>query len=482
MKTLVRLPKDIPLIEDPKQLKAEGEALMQSQDKSLQKLRELPSESLSFENLAQELDRLAHEAASFFSCVYLVQNVHADESLRNAARELSTAFDEWQISRSYDPIIYQKFCELKAKKPELKPEQQRLLDRQMKDYERMGMSLPEKDRDELKAWQTRLSELAIQYSKAINDSNLKLLVNEEELQGLDENFIASLPREDGKCRLSLEYPIYVPCMEYAEREELREKLFRLKLQVAKEENPRLLKEVLELRKKISAKLGYASWADFIVSDRMAKTPDRVVSFLEDLSEKLEGVFESEKQDLQKMKREHTNQPQAELQIWDVSFYKSLAIKKRFQVDSLKIKEFFPLEEVLKRMFRLVESLFGLKIEEESPENGPRWHPEAKLYRVNDQDGAFIGRFYLDLHPRPGKYNHAAVFGLIYGRALSPQDYQAPVYAMVCNFPRPHADRPSLLSHSDVETLFHEFGHLLHGVLTRASFFQLAGTHVTRDFV
>jgi thimet oligopeptidase len=148
---------------------------------------------------------------------------------------------------------------------------------------------------------------------------------------------------------------------------------------------------------------------------------------------------------------------------------------------LEVKKYFPLPVLLPKMFHFFEKLFELKIEENRDEF-PTWHSEVRHFLVSDHQGDFIGSFYLDLHPREGKYNHAAAFSLIHGKETSPESYQAPISAMVCNFPRSQAGKPALLSHSDVETLFHEFGHILHGVLTRARFLDQSGTNVARDFV
>lgn len=469
-----------PFIDDANRLKEAGEKALQDLTKSWEKLRSTPLEAQD-KNSLYELDRLSNEESLLFSAIYFYQNVHPDSQLRDAAQKSSVAHQAWAVERQYDEKVYGLTQSLAKNLKSLEKDEKKFLDDLLTDYRRLGLDLPKDKQEKLQGLQKEIGELAIQFSKNIQESNLCLWVERSELQGLPEDFINSLQQKDNLYRVSLEYPEYLPTMEYAEKESLREKLFRLKLSVAADENPELLGKVLKKRQEVAKLLGYSSWAAYVTEKRMAKSPERVIEFLEQIHQKIQKNFQTEKEELTERKRKHLNNPKAELQIWDVSFYKSRKIKEDFAVDSLEIKKYFPLNQILPRMFALFEKLFSLQIEENKGEF-PTWHKEVRHYLVKDRSGDFIGSFYLDLHPREGKYQHAAAFSLVHGRQISETEYQAPLSAMVCNFPRGTKDKPATLSHSDVETLFHEFGHILHGILTKARFLEQSGTNVARDFV
>jgi thimet oligopeptidase len=185
--------------------------------------------------------------------------------------------------------------------------------------------------------------------------------------------------------------------------------------------------------------------------------------------------------LQKLKAEETANPDAEIKLWDMRYYKNKLKKTRYQVDTEKLKVYFELDNVLSGMFDIFEEIFRLNIEAIEP--GYKWVDDLRLYAVTDAEtGDPLGLIYMDLFPRENKYGHFAQFGVTTGKLLSSGEYQRPVVALICNFPPATEDKPSLLKHSDVETLFHEFGHALHSVLTQTRYASFSGTSVPRDFV
>jgi Zn-dependent oligopeptidase len=227
-------------------------------------------------------------------------------------------------------------------------------------------------------------------------------------------------------------------------------------------------------------LGYPSFNHYVIEDRMAKTPESVLKFLDRLEQSLKLKAAEEKKTLAALKASETKNPQAELKVWDYNYYSSLYKKKTYNVDLAELKKYFPLSSVLPGMLNVFSDLFGLTFEEQSAGTFSTWHSSVRFIHVIDSaTKKLLGAFYLDLYPRPGKYGHAAAFSVVNGKLMANGTYSAPVGAMVCNF---SATPPSLLSHSEVETLFHEMGHILHGILTVSRFEKFSGTSVAWDFV
>ena len=247
------------------------------------------------------------------------------------------------------------------------------------------------------------------------------------------------------------------------------------------ENIPLLKEVVSLRSQIASLLGYKSWAEVKLETKMAKTPETVINFLSRLDQGLYPKLKSELDMIQAKKREMENNPKVNLALWDVAFYFDKIAKEKYQLDSEEVKKYFPLDESIKGMFNVYQSIFGIKFHEITPPY--KWVDDIQLYVVVDEKSQKpLGMFYLDLFPRKGKYTHFAMFPIIGGGKTSDGVYHRPTVALVCNFPKPGADSPSLLPHSDLETLFHEFGHAMHAILSTANRPSFAGTSVPRDFV
>jgi thimet oligopeptidase len=205
-------------------------------------------------------------------------------------------------------------------------------------------------------------------------------------------------------------------------------------------------------------------------------------FLLDLAHGLEPKFRSELETLRLLKVADTGDPDAKLEYWDVGYYKNQLKKRRYEIDTEKLKVYFELERTLNGMFGIFEQIFGLRIQPVQ-DHYYRWVDDLRLYAVTDAaSGAPLGFIYMDMFPRKGKYNHFAQFGIVPGKRLADGRYRRPVVALVCNFPPPANGKPSLLSYDDVQTLFHEFGHALHSVLTQAKYQEFSGTSVPRDFV
>ncbi|MEK7745395.1 MAG: M3 family metallopeptidase, partial [Elusimicrobiota bacterium] len=247
-------------------------------------------------------------------------------------------------------------------------------------------------------------------------------------------------------------------------------------------NKERLSEILGLRAEAARLLGYKTHADYVLEERMAQRPSEVFSFLERLRVPLRAKGLAELKTLAALKKaEEGAKSDGVIRAWDWRYYHNQLMKTRYQVDQQKLKEYFPMDLVVEQMLAVYQELLGLKFREIVPSGA--WHPDVRRFEISDsRTGVSIGRFYMDLYPREGKYKHAAAFTLIQGRVLPDGSYQKPSSAIVANFNKPTAEAPSLLTHDEVETFFHEFGHIMHQTLTRAKYQRFSGTSVARDFV
>ena len=274
---------------------------------------------------------------------------------------------------------------------------------------------------------------------------------------------------------------YLALQENAKSEATRKSLYVVHDRLAKDKNISVLNQMLVLRNKIALRLGYKSWDDFQTEIRLAKSGAGAKSYIDNLIAGIQPKFDAEVSTVQKMKAADTNDLEAKINVWDWRYYTNQLKKQKYAVDTEALRSFFPFQKVLEGMFNIYQNIFGLKFEKISAPY--KWIDDLQLYMVTDSaTGEPLGMFYLDMFPREGKFNHFAEFEIIGGKLLSDGKYQRPTVALLCNFPPPSADKPSLMMHSDVEVLFHEFGHALHTIVTRAKYGRFSGTSVPRDFV
>lgn len=414
-------------------------------------------------------------------------HVAEDPAVRAAARQLREALDKYSNELSFREDLYAAVTAYAAT-PEaqaLTGERARLLERVLRDYRRNGFGLPPEQRARVKALKDRLVELQIAFERNIEEYEDFILVPREQLAGLPNSYIQRLRTEerDGRLlyRVSLDYPEFYPFMDAAESEALRRELLVKFYRKGGHANVAILEEAIAVRDELARLLGYESWAAYMLEVRMARTPHAVQRFLEDLRTRLEPRLRQDLEELTAAKRAHTGRPDATLELWDWRFYHYHIRKQRYAVDEFEVAKYFPLDAVLEGLFFVYQILFGVRFEPVEPANA--WHPDVRLFRVRDAgDSRERAYFYMDLFPRPGKYGHAAAFTLRGGRRLADGSYQKPVSAIVANFTKPTPTQPSLLRHTEVETLFHEFGHILHQTLTQAECLRFAGSRTERDFV
>lgn len=433
------------------------------------------------ENTLRPYDDAFDFLNSTYSYIYLLAYVHQSEAIRNQCQSSIAGIGKFLNEIGLYEPIYQALKDLTTSDTykELKPHEKRYLDKQIEDFERNGLALPPEKREELKKIKDKISDLSILFSSNISEYSDHLIVNEDQMTGLPDDYKEERLEDDGTYKIDLSYPSYIPFMKYSESEEARKKLLFKYLNRAAEQNLPVLDELISERNKESKLLGYPNYASHSLEDKMAENPEKVWHFLNDLSTKVNAKANADYERLLFKKKNHTGEAQiSNVQYWESSYYSNRILREEYEVDPEKIKEYFELAHVLEGLFRISQTLFGIHITRKEKESA--WHPDVHYYEVTE-NGNILGAFYLDLYPREGKYNHAACFSLINGKQHKTY-YQRPRACLVCNFPKPGKEKPSLLLHSDVVTMFHEFGHLLHHLLAQTEYSLQSGISNSRDFV
>ena len=468
----------------PDEISASVDSAIAKADRKLDAIAALNNDAITFNNSIAALDDAFYEAVNVSDRIDVIRESHQDKAMRDRALEVSKKIQAWYVAAGFREDVYKTAAAYSDTNPELVGEDGMLLKETIRDYRRNGMALPKEKRDQLKKLKTDLNNMGLEFATNITEAKATAEFSAEELAGLPEDFLNNKELKTEKGTYNIKANVtwqYLAVMQDASNEETRKKLVTVRSNRAKEKNIPLFINMLKTRAQIAELLGYDNWADYRIEPKMAKTAKTAFDFEARLVERLEPKFRSEMVLLKKLKAEETGNPDAEIKLWDMRYYKNKLKKTRYQVDTEKLKVYFELDNVLSGMFDIFEEIFRLRIEAIEP--GYKWVDDLRLYAASDSEtGEPLGLIYMDLFPRENKYGHFAQFGVTTGKLMSNGEYQRPVVALICNFPPATEDKPSLLKHSDVETLFHEFGHALHSVLTQARYASFSGTSVPRDFV
>lgn len=449
---------------------------------ALDRIGALKPREVTFENTVRALDDVGYEISLTEDRLSLLKEVSADAALRDAATDALKELQEWVVGLDYREDVYRALKAYAETKPRLKGEDAKLLEETMRDFRRAGLELPKAKRDEVERMRKELSRLMTDFESNVTKAQKAVKFTKAELEGVPESFLAQTKTGEDQYTVMANITWhYISVMDNARREATRQKLITEHDNLARAENIPLLEKILVLRDDIAKALGYKTWADYVTEVKMAKTADAAIDFLNQLKTGLQPKFDSELEEFRKIKVKETGDAKAQIRIWDWRYFSNQLKKEKYTVDAEQLRDFFPYQRVLEGMFALYQRIFGLKFERlEAPY---KWVSDLQLFAVSDaRTDEPLGLFYLDMFPREGKYNHFACFRLIEGKLLPSGKYQRPTVALICNFPSPTKDKPSLLSHSDVETLFHEFGHAMHAMMTRAKHGRFSGTSVPGDFV
>ena len=470
--------------QSPKAVEAMMNGAIAKANKGLDQIGSQDLKAVTFKNTVVALDDLTYQAGLAANKAVIIKETNTNPEMRAAGENTIKIFQDWAVSIDYREDVYKAIKAFADTHPKLSGEDEKLLNETLRDYRRAGLDLPPDQRKEVEQLRKELSKLGTDFDTNIVKANAPVIFTKADLDGLPESFFASPGVRTGDDAYTVLANVtwqFNTVEENAKNEATRKQLYVIRDTLAKEANVPVLNQMLALRNKIALRLGYKSWDDYQTEVKMAKTGANAGKYISDLVAGIQPKFESEVAELQKLKASDTNDPNAKIEVCDWRYYANQRDKQKYAVDKEALRAFFPFQKVLDGMFNIYQSIFGLKFEKIAASY--KWIDDLQLFMVTDSaTGEPLGMFYLDMFPREGKFNHFAQFEIIGGKLLPDGKYQRPTVALLCNFSPPTADKPSLMTHQEVETLFHEFGHALHSIVTRAKYGRFAGTHVPGDFV
>lgn len=470
---------------EPKNIVADLEALLEKNRNDIAAVVEKNAQP-TWASLVTPLDEIHDRLSQFWSPISHLNSVQNTPEIREAYNASLPKLSDYYTELGQNKALYEAYKAL-AESDEAKsltPAQAEALTQTIRDFELSGVGLegePKKRYGEISA---RLSELGSQFGENVLDSTRawsKLITDEAELAGLPESALAQAKqmaqaKEQEGWLFTLDIPSYLPVMSYADSQELRKELYTAYATRASElssegkfDNAPLIDEILALRHEMAQILGFENYAELSVATKMAESGQQVVDFLSDLAVKSKPSAESDLADLKAFaKSEHGVE---ELNSWDVSYYAEKLREKKYSISQEVLRPYFPIDKVLSGLFHTAQTLFGVDIREES--DFDTYHKDVQLFTIS-KNGEDIARFFLDPYAREGKRGGAWMDECRVRRRLDDGRLQLPVAYLVCNFTQPIGDKPALLTHDEVTTLFHEFGHGLHHMLTQVEVSSVSG--------
>ena len=441
----------------------------------------------TFENTTVALDFSGEKLNRITSIFFNLNSAETNDEIQKIAQEVSPLLSEFGNDITLNTAL---FARVKAvfnvkETLDLSAEQTMLLDKQYKSFARNGANLNEEDKSKLREIDAKLSTLSLKFGE-----NVLAETNAFELHITNENDLAGLPESEKEAAKSkdkegwvftLDYPSYIPFLTYIDNRELRKKMAiaagKKGFQDNSFNNEGVVLEIVNLRHQRANLLSYKTHAHFVLEERMAETPENVIAFSNNLLEKAKPAAIKEFNNLEAYAKKLDGIDQ--LQKWDGAYYSEKLKKEIFDLDQEILKPYFKLENVIGGVFEIANRLFDLQFEEVS--NIDKYHEDVKTFNVTDTKGNFVAVFYADFHPRKGKRNGAWMTSYK-SQQIKNNINERPHVSIVCNFTKPTETKPSLLTFNEVTTLFHEFGHALHGMLANTTYNSLSGTSVSWDFV
>ncbi|PID69093.1 MAG: peptidase M3 [Flavobacteriales bacterium] len=448
------------------------------------------TEAPTFKNTIEALEFSGYTLERLSSIFFNLNSAETNDKIQKIAQEVSPWLSEFSNDIRLNEALFKrvKFVYDNSNTFNLNGEQKRLLDKKYKSFARNGANLNQTDKATLRDIDIKLSKLSLQFGQNVlaDTNNFHLhITNEDDLAGLPDGTkeAAKLTAKEKGLNgwvITLDYPSYIPFMTYAEHRNLRKKLataFGARgFQDNKNNNEKIVIKIAKLRHKRAQLLGYKSHAHFVLEERMAKDPDTVKDFIEELLQKAKPAAIKEFETLKALAKKDGI---SKIEKWDGAYYTEKLKKQRFDLDQEKLKPYFKLENVIDGVFAIAKKLYGLTFK--AVDTIDTYHKDVKTYEVNDANGHFLAVFYTDFFPRKGKRNGAWMTSFK-DQWIKNGKNSRPHISIVCNFTKPTETKPSLLTFNEVTTLFHEFGHALHGMLANTTYPGLSGTHVYWDFV
>jgi peptidyl-dipeptidase Dcp len=451
------------------------------------------SDAPTFENTILALEYSGRLLAKVSGTYYPLSSANTSPEMQALAQVIAPKLSGHRDNINLNPELFKRIKVVYETKGDfdLNPEQLKLLEKIYDDFVRGGANLPEDKQGRFREINEKLSKLTLQFGDNVlaETNNYKLVIdNEADLAGLPQWLIAAAADVaknagmEGKWVFTLHNPSWIPFLQYSEKRELREKLYKAYYErgnnADENDNKAVINQIIPLRIERAQLLGYPTHAHYTLENTMAKTPENVANFLAELWEPALKRAKSEAYDMQKMI--DAEGKDFRLASWDWWNYAEKVRKEKYALDESMLKPYFSLEGVKKGIFLLTEKLFGIQYEK--LKDVPVYHSEVEVYEVKEADGSHIGLLYMDFHPRESKRGGAWMTAYQSQHITKDGKYITPVITIVCNFTRPSGDTPALLSIDEAQTFFHEFGHALHGLLSNTTYPRLAGTNVSRDFV
>lgn len=449
---------------------------------------EAPMTDITWDNFVTPLDDCTEQLSRAWGIVGHLSAVVDTPELRAAYNENIPRITEFWTSLSQNLALFKKYKTLRnaSSFDSLSPSRQRVIENTLRDFRLGGAELPEDKKKRFAEIQEKTASLSTRFSEnvldATNDFEL-LIKNVSELSGLPEDILhaaQAAARADNKTgyKFTLHFPSFYPVMQYADNRAIREKMYRANATRASElgtnpewDNTGNINELLRLRKEEALLLGYPNFAEVSLVPKMAHTPDEVIAFLEDLAERARPYAEKDLAELKRFGKDELGID--DLQAWDMAYVSEKLRQKRYAFSEQEVRQYFPEPNVLEGLFRLVQTLYSVSI---LPDTAPVWHKDVKFFRI-EKAGKLIGQFYMDLYARPGKRGGAWMDDAR-SRRMTANGLQTPVAYLTCNFSSPLEKdgkrQPALFTHDEVMTLYHEFGHGLHHLLTKVDELGVSG--------
>ena len=420
--------------------------------------------------------------AELVSPFNFMKNVSTDKDQRDACDDVEKKVRKFFNEVSSRKDVYDVLKRLDSVSQTFGPEEQMLLKKVLDDFVHNGAALDDDERKEFLEISNNITVLESDYNRVLNEITTTVPCTKEELEGVPPDVYENLEKEGDYYKLTLDYPVYIPVREYAKNPDTRKKMTLAFYNRGGKENSERLSDTLALRDRKAKLAGFANFADYNTSIKMAKNAKRVLDFMNDLKEKLTPLAEKELKAMKELKAKELGlfSNSASIELWDLFYYHEMLRREKYSVDQNEIKKYFPMERVVAGVLQVYQTVLDLEFNEiESPNV---WSKDVRGFKVTDKfSGETKGVFYLDLYPREGKYKHYAVFDIL-NRRLKGNKILLPIASMVANFQKPSANQPSLLNHDEVETFFHEFGHLMHCISNSASYASFGLDGVLPDFI
>lgn len=449
-------------------------------EKSLNQLVQ-SKEKRTFENTILAFETILADFSTKATPLSFMSAVSPKESTRKSSESCEVKLGEYSVGIVTRRDLYKALsAAYKATKWTKRPAVDKRLAREILDeFEKSGMSLSDSKLKEMRKLLKRLNTVKTKFGNNLGENTDSVAFTKEELKGLPESILKQYKKDSkGRYIVTTKFPDYYPVMQNVESSETRRKLTEKYVNRESKRNTKLLNEALMIRRKVAKLLGYKTWADYRTSNYMAKNSSKALRLLKDVQKRIKKRYTKDVAAIKAFQKE-VHPDLKKLNIWDMMYYGHQLRKRDYTLNEEEIREYFPANQTIKGMFDIFSTLFQVKFEE--VRNPDVWAKGVKLYAVKEKNGKLVGHFYADLYPRKGKYGHFAMFPIRQGRQDGDK-WITPLAAIVANFSPPSGDKPSLLKHSEVETLFHEFGHVLHHIFSTSPYASLAGTNTPQDFV